>query len=174
VKTLRMVLAAGMLAVTLVATSPATAHRLDLMTPNKAGPIRRGETTMRQMRRWFGAPTARKVVRVGCVRVIKARWGRRLMVYASRDTRRTVEAIFVRARRITSTRHGDLDTHTRKGLRVGDRERKLRRLYPKRRPITHAGHSHYRLATGRYGTYLMAKVVNHRVVQLEAWPFEFC
>lgn len=54
------------------------------------------------------------------------------MVYASRDSRRTVEAIFVRARRITSTRHGDLDTHTRKGLRVGDRERQLRRLYPNR------------------------------------------
>ena len=88
-KTLRMVLAAGMLAVTLMATTPATAHRLDLMTPNKAGPIQRGETTMRQMRRWFGAPTARKVVRVGCVRVIKARWGSKLMVYASRDPRRT-------------------------------------------------------------------------------------
>ena len=64
--------------------------------------------------------------------------------------------------------------HTRKGLRVEDRERKVRRLYPNARPITHAGHTHYRVATGRFGDYLMAKVVNRRVAQLESWPFEFC
>lgn len=171
---MRMLLTAVVLGATLVATTPATAHRADLMTPTKAGPIQRGQTTMRQMRRWFGPPTARKVVRVGCVRVIRARWSNKLRVYASRGAPRTVEAIFVRARRITSTRHEQLRMHTRKGLRLGNRERKLRRLYPRSRPETHRGHTHYRLRTGRFGAYLMAKVVDNRVVQLEVWPYEFC
>ncbi|MGH2821197.1 MAG: hypothetical protein ACRDJ5_11145 [Actinomycetota bacterium] len=173
-KTLRVLLTAGALALACVAATPATAHRLDRMTPNRGGPIRRGETTMTQMRRWFGPPSARRVVQVGCVRVVRARWGDDLRVYASRGETRVVEAVFVRARRLVSSRHGELRMHTGKGLRVGDRERKLRRLYPPKRGITHAGHTHYRLRTARHGSYMMAKVVDHRVVQLEAWPFEFC
>lgn len=167
-------LAVSVAGVALVSTSPAQAHRLDLMKPNRAGPILRGETALRDLRRWFGPPTARKVIRVGCERVLSARWGRKLRVYASRGEPRTVEAIFVRSRRITSTDHGELRMHTRKGLRVGNREERLRRLYPRSRPETHAGHTHYRLTRGRYGAYLMARVVDGRVVQLEAWPYEFC
>ncbi len=63
---------------------------------------------------------------------------------------------------------------TRKGLRVGDGEGKLQRLYPRARPIRHAQHTHYRLKEDVYGARLMAKVVDGRVVQLEAWPLEFC
>ncbi len=165
---------AGVLGLALVAGSPATAHRRDSMTPQKAGPIRRETTTLRQLVRWFGQPTSRRVDEVGCVRAVKVRWGRRLRVIAWRDRERHVAAIFVRRRTINSDRHGDLTMHTDRGLSVGDRERKLRRLYPRRRGITHAGHTHYRLKTGRFGAYMMAKVVRNRVVQLEAWPFEFC
>jgi hypothetical protein len=171
---LRAVLLASMLGATLVAATPAQAHRLDLMTPNKAGPILRGETTMGQMRDWFGPPTARKVVPVGCVKVIRAHWGNDLKVYASRGDTRTVEAIFVRDRTIDSAVHGELTMHTRRGLRVGNGEGRLRKLYPGSEPITHAGHTHYRLGTSPDGPYLMAKVVKKEVVQLEAWPLEFC
>jgi hypothetical protein len=173
-KTTRKLLAVGLVVSGLWIGTPASAHPRDLMRPANAGPIRRGETTMDQMRDWFGRPSGRQVVMVGCERVIRARWGRKLMVYAGRDEARTVAAIFVRARRIHSAEHGDLAIHTKKGLRVGDGERKLRRLYPRARPITHAGHTHYRLVTGRFDAYLMAKVVDNRVVQLEAWPYEFC
>lgn len=154
--------------------APAQGHLIDLMTPNRAGPIVRGATTMGDLRGWFGRPTDRKVIRVGCVRVISAGWGSKLRVYASRGEIRTAEAIFVRARRITSTDQGDLRVHTGRGLRVGDGEDRLRRLYPRSKPQTHAGHTHYRLGTNRYGAYLMAKVVDGDIVQLEAWPYEFC
>lgn len=166
-----VVIAAGLV---LAAIAPAAAHRKDLVTPARAGPIRRGETTMNQMRRWFGAPDARVVRRVGCVRVVKASWDQGLRVYASRGDERIVEAVFVQSASVTSSRHGELAMHTRKGLSVGDRKRKLERLYPNAEPMTHAGHSHYRLRTAPSGSYLLAKVVGREVVQLEAWPFEFC
>lgn len=152
----------------------AVAHAPDLAKPARMGPIRRSQTTMGQMRKWFGPPTVRKVVPVACVRVVKARWGRRLMVYASRGSVRRVEAVFVKKQKLQSSVHGTLRLHTREGLRVGDGIRKLRRLYPRSEGQTHAGHTHFRLKTGRYDAYLMARVENRRVVQLEAWPYEFC
>jgi hypothetical protein len=93
-----------------------------------------------------------------------------------RESRRSPDrrAIFVGALRITSAEHGDLRVHTRRGLRIGDDENRLRELYPRSTGETHAGHTHYRLRTGDFGVYLMAKVVDGEVVQLEAWPYEFC
>ena len=173
-KSLRIVLALSVVA-TGVLSGWADAHRADLVAgTGRAGPIRRGVTTLSDMRDWFGAPTSRDRIQVGCVEVVRARWGWRLAVYTTTTTPRTVEAIFVRKPSVTSEEHGDLNFHTRRDLQVGDRERKLERLYPGARPITHAGHTHYRLATARHGGYLMGKVVNHRVVQLEVWPYEFC
>ena len=96
------------------------------------------------------------------------------MVYASRQSVRKVAAAFVKKRKLESSVHGTLRLHTRPGLRVGDGVRKLRRLYPRSKGHTHAGHTHFRLKTGRYGAYLMARVEDRRVVQLEAWPYEFC
>jgi hypothetical protein len=161
-------------ALALAAGNPASAHRRDLMTPNKAGPILRSRTTMAQVRTWFGPPSNRRVIEVGCVQVIEARWGRGVTVYASRGGNRTVAASFIPKRIIRSPQHGELRIHTRRGLHVGASEARLRRLYPGARPITHAGHTHYRLSTGRNGPYLMAKVVDQRVVQFENWPYEFC
>lgn len=152
----------------------AHAHQFDLMTPDRAGPIVRGETIMRDLREWFGRPTDRKLVRVGCERVISAGWDGELRVYAAREEPRTVRAIFVRTRNITSAEHGDLTMHTRRRLRVGDSEARLRRLYPRSVPEMHGSHTHYRLRTNDNGSYLMAKVVGGNVVQLEAWPYEFC
>jgi hypothetical protein len=173
-KSLRIVLALSVIA-TGVLAGAAGAHRADLVAATgKAGPIRRSVTTLSDMRDWFGPPSSRDRIRVGCVRVVRALWGRRLAVYTSTNTPRTVQAIFVRKPSVTSDEHGDLNFHTRRGLQVGDRERKLERLYPGARPITHSGHTHYRLATARHGGYLMGKVVDGRVVQLEVWPFEFC
>lgn len=166
--------AAVMLWISGIGVAPAQAHRLDRVTPNRAGPIVRGETTMRELREWFGDPTRRKTVRLGCERVISAGWDGRVRVYVTRERPRTVAAIFVRARSIASAEHGDLTMHTGRGLRVGNSESRLRRLYPRSEPETHAGHTHYRLRTDADGPYLMAKVVDGGVVQLEVWPYEFC
>jgi hypothetical protein len=42
--------AAAMLLVTGIAMAPAEAHRLDRVTPHRAGPIVRGDTIMRELR----------------------------------------------------------------------------------------------------------------------------
>jgi hypothetical protein len=171
-KLLRILLVGG-LAASSLAPSVATASPRAEIWPGRAGPIVRGETTMPELREWFGEPDDRRVVRVGCVRVLRARWNG-LQVYVNRGDDRTVGAIFVRKRTLESSEHGKLRIHTSKELRVGDRHRKLKRLYPNADPIKHGGHIHYRLKTGRFQSYMMGKVVDGRVVQLESWPFEFC
>jgi hypothetical protein len=159
----------------LAGSGSALAHKADLMNTHRAGPIVRNETTMAELRSWFGPPDDVRSKRVGCVRVTKARWNEGVTVYASRGgATRVVAASFIRQRTVESSQHGDLQMHTKRGLRVPDREGRLRRLYPGADPITHAGHTHYRLGTAPSGAYLMAKVVRNRVVRLENWPFEFC
>lgn len=165
--------AAGFAILLLIGSVPASAHREDWMKPARAGPIHQGETTMPEMKAWFGDPTSKKIIRVACVRVRRVKWGDDIKVYVNRDLN-TTDAIFIRSRTITSAEHGDLTMHTRKGLRIEDSERKLVRLYPNAEPITHAGHTHYRLKTGRWASYLMAKVVDGVVIQFESWPYEFC
>lgn len=164
---------AGTAAALIIGSLPAIAHDADLMKPTRAGPIIRGRTTIQEMRDWFGEPTSRKVIRVACVRVRRVKWRDDIKAYINLDLG-TADAIFIRSRTITSQEHGDLTMHTRKGLRIDDSERKLVRLYPNSKPITHAGHTHYRLKTGRFGVYLMAKVVDRVVIQFESWPYEFC
>jgi len=170
---LRCLLVIGLVASSLTAMSGASAHPRDEMWPGKAGPIIRNETTMSELREWFGPPDSRRVVRVACIRVVRTRWDG-LQVYTERDDVRTADAIFVKSPVLESAEHGELRIHTKRGLRVGDRHRKLRRLYPNADPIEHAGHIHYRLRNGRNNSYMMGKVVDRRVVQFEAWPFEFC
>jgi len=172
-KLLRCLLVVGLVASSLTAMSGASAHPRDEMWPNKAGPIIRNETRMSELREWFGPPNSRKVVRVACIRVVRLRWDG-LQVYAERKDVRTADAIFVRSPSIESSEHGELSIHTGRGLRVGDRHRRLKRLYPHADPIKHRGHIHYRLKSGKLNAYMMGKVVDGRVVQLEAWPFEFC
>ena len=172
-KLLRSSLVVGLVASSLMAMGGAAAHPRDEMWPNKVGPIIRNETTLAELREWFGAPNSRRVVRVACIRVVWARWDG-LQVYAERVGDRAVGAIFVRNRVLDSSEHGELRIHTNEGLRVGDRHRKLKRLYPNADPIEHAGHIHYRLRNGMFNSYMMGKVIDGRVVQLESWPFEFC
>lgn len=149
-------------------------HKADLAKPGRLGPILRERTTLAQMEEWFGEPSSRRVRQVGCVKAIKVRWGRRLSAIAGRSGEHLIAQATVKRRTIESAEHGELTLHTRKGLRVGDSERKLQRLYPKSEPVTHAGHTHYRLKTGHFGQYLMGKAVDGTVVALEMWPYEFC
>jgi hypothetical protein len=172
-KLLRCLLVVGLVASSLTALSGASAHPRDEMWPNKAGPIIRGETTMSELRDWFGPPDSSRVIMVQCIRVVRARW-EGLQVYAERDKVRTADALFVNSRVLESTEHGELRIHTGKGLRVGDRHRKLKRLYPNADPIEHGGRIHYRLKSGNLNAKMLGKVVDGRVVRLEAWPFEFC
>ena len=156
------------------ASSPAGAHSDDLITAaGKVGPIQNGDTTIRDMRNMFGDPTHRSVVRVGCSRVIKLRWGNDLQTFTYRaDENRKIIDVKVLARRVRA-HDAVYRFHTYKGLRVGDSEAKVRELYPgSEGGEPHNGHTHYLL--GDRGTKLLAKVVDGQVVQLEAAPYEYC
>lgn len=152
--------------------APVRAHERDVMTPGgKVGPIQSGETTVREMKDLFGEPRARTVKRVGCSKVVQLRWDK-IQTFSYRSEHVVVD-VRVRSDRVRSE-EGVLRFHTRRGLRVGDSEARLRELYPHRKPMTHpkGGHVHYKLG-GEYDK-LLAKVVDDTVVELEAAPYEFC
>ena len=161
--------------VCLLIASPATAHKRDLMRAGKrVGPIKIYETTVREAKRWFGEPTSREVEERGCVRnVVQLRWPG-LKVFAGRydNGRAPIAEVHVSAPTITSSQHGALAIHTRRYIRVGDSERKVRRKYPGARHETHKGHTHY-MVEDDYDR-VMVRVEERRVVKLEARPFEWC
>lgn len=153
-----------------VALVPATAHERDLMTVGgRVGPIKTGETTVGEMRKHFGDVKKRDVIRVGCSKVIRLRWGGIHTLHYPRTN--VIVDVRVQSETVPSS-HGTYRFHTRDGLRVGDSERKLRRLYPKSDGYRHSGHTHYIL--GERWTRLLAKVVDGTVIELEAAPYEFC
>ena len=162
------------LALTLLfVAAPATAHDADLMRAGKrVGPIKLYETHPREARRWFGEPTSRTVDERGCVKAVRLWWRGELKVFAGRGKSGTIAEVHVLDRTISSTQHGDLTIHTRRGIRVGDSERDVRRAYPKADSDTHRGHTHY-FVENEYDR-LFVKVVDHEVVALEARPFEWC
>ena len=164
--------AMGVVAVMLAAgavITPVGAHEKDVMTAKRVGPIQMNETTVREMKDMFGEPRSRKVVRVGCSKVVRLRWnGIQTMSYRSQDV---VVDVRVRSERVRS-KNGYYEFHTKRGLRVGNSEAWLRNKYPHRKGRTHAGHTHYILSDK--GTRLLAKVVDETVVELEAAPYEFC
>ncbi len=165
----RTVVAIGAAALAILAT-PVQAHDRDVMWPGgKVGPMKTGESTVGQMKDLFGEPRERDVLRVGCSKVVRLKWnGIHTLHY--RETNEIVD-VRVRKRRVEST-EGAFRFHTGRGLRVGDTEEELQELYPKKEGMTHAQHTHYIL--GEQETRLLAKVVDGRVVELEAAPYEFC
>lgn len=163
------------LVATCVVAAPASAHKRDLMRAGKrVGPIKLYETTLREAKRWFGEPTSRRVERRGCVRnVVRLRWPG-LKVYAGKYRGETapIAEVHVSSPTITSARHGELAIHTRRYVRVGDSEAKVRRKYPGVKGETHRGHTHY-IVEDDYDR-VMVRVEERTVVKLEARPFEWC
>ena len=170
-KTVTALLVAGAFAGT---AGPSIAHWEDaIIAGRKAGPIRLGETTIRQAKRWFGEPTDQRVVRIGCVKAVKVKWGEDLIVFAGRDRDRIYPIAEARVGTpvLRSEKLGDFRIHTRRGLRVGDSEERVRELYPKADSQTHKGHTHYIIGEGAE---LLVRVDNGEVVMLETRPYEWC
>jgi hypothetical protein len=161
----------------LALVSPASAHWRDAIVGGaKAGPIVLGETTVRQAKRWFGEPTDQRIVQKGCVRAVKVKWGDDLIVFAQRYQGRfqPIGEAVVGTRVLRSEELGNFQIHTRRDLRVGDSEERLRELYPNAQPETHRGHTHYVLGTGRNAGRLLGKVIDGTVMALETVPYEWC
>jgi hypothetical protein len=168
-----LVALSGVLVVGLVTT--ALAHRADLISGRKAGPIRNGETTLSDAEDWFGRADHVKRVVVGCdVRLKKARWNGRLIAFFGRGADGAATETSVLRRTIRSTQHGDITVHTRKGLRIGDTRGKLRRLYPNAQKYRHEKRNWYILRSSPSYGRLEAALKNRRVVLLRSAPWEYC
>jgi hypothetical protein len=168
------VFCAALVLVALLPVDEASAHPRDAITAGKRiGPVRLGTTSLRRAKAFFGEPTRQKRVRLGCIRAIKARWGRRLTLFFTTDRPHVAIQGTVRKRRLVSDVHGVLRIHTRKGLQIGDSNRRLRRLYPRKAPVRHGGHFDYFL---RSSPKLVAitKYRRGRVRALFSGPFETC
>jgi hypothetical protein len=173
----RRLVAISCTALILTALWPVTgarAHPQDVITAGRRiGPIHFGTTSLRRAKAFFGEPTVRKRVPLGCIRAIKARWGRKLTLFFTAGRPHVAIQGTLRKRRIMSDVHGALRIHTRKGLRVGDSNRRLRRLYPNKAPVRHRGHFDYFL---RSSPKLVAitKYRRGRVRALFSGPYENC
>ena len=157
-----------------LSAAPTSAHWEDAIAAGrKAGPIKLGETTVRQAKRWFGEPNDQRVVEIGCTKAVKVKWGEDLIVFAGRSEGKIypIAEARVGTRVLRSDKLGDFRIHTRRGLRVGDSENRVRNLYPKADGQTHKGHTHYLLGDGAQ---LLARVEAGEVVMLETRPYEWC
>jgi hypothetical protein len=170
----RAMVCAALVFVALIPANRAAAHPQDAIVAGKRiGPVRLGTTTVRRAKAFFGEPTVQKRVPLGCIRALKARWGRRLTMFFTAGRPHVAIQGTIRKRRIMSAVHGPLRIHTRKGLRVGDSNRRLRRLYPGKAPVRHGGHFDYFL---RSSPKLVAitKYRRGRVRALFSGPYETC
>jgi hypothetical protein len=153
------------------------AHPIDAIAVGEhVGPIRLNESRLPRLKEWFGEPTSRKIIEIGCVRAVKMRWGVRLVAIAPRYRGRTqrIAQVLVLRRTIHSSAHGDLTIHTGKGLRIGDSEDRLQELYPNVDGETHRGHTHYVLRANSLDGRLLARVERGIVVNFLVTPYEFC
>lgn len=160
-----------------VTAGPAAARPVDLVKGgSRLGPIRLFETTLAQTKSWFGAPTSRRWVRLGCIKAIEVKWGEKLLVYFETGGDHTAVEGEIRRRRLRSKQHGLLRPQTIKGLRVGDGHRKLNRLYPKAAANRHGDHFDYFLRSSPERGRLVAltKYRRGRIKGLFAGPYETC
>ena len=171
----KVMLICALVAALFSSSNPTFAHRADLINGRRAGPIRSGETTLDTAEEWFGPADAVRRVVVGCkVPLKKARWEGRLVVFFGRGPNGTATETKVLRRTVRSAMHGDITVHTRKGLRIGDPRRKLRRLYPRAIEYRHRGKDWYILKSSPTYRRLEAAVDQRRVIILRSAPWEYC
>ncbi|HWC13813.1 MAG TPA: hypothetical protein VG929_04380 [Actinomycetota bacterium] len=171
----KVILVCALIAGPVYSTSSVLAHRADLINGRRAGPIRSGTTTLDIAEKWFGPADGVKRVVVGCdVPLKRARWDGRLIVFFGRGPEGTATETKVLRRTIRSSVHGEITVHTRKGLRVGDSRRKVKRLYPQAIEYRHRGRDWYILKSGPTYGRIEAAVEGRRVVILRSGPWEYC
>jgi hypothetical protein len=161
----------------LLAALPATAADNELFTTHRAGPMKLGDTTIGKLKKWFGEPDAEKKITRGCFEVWRVRWGSYLKAFAIKHPNggRRLTETWVRKRTITSSKHGDLTMHTRKGLRVRDKVKKLKNLYPDFQKFRFNGKNFYELKpVEELKPRLWAIGKEGRVRALINRPYEYC
>jgi ASC-1-like (ASCH) protein len=164
-------------AAVVLAAAPATAADDSPFTARRAGPMKLGITTIGKLKKWFGEPDAEKKITRGCFEVWRVRWGNYLRAFAithPKGGRRLTETR-VQRRTITSSKHGDLTMRTKKGLKVGDKVSKLKKLYPNFQKFRLNGKNFYELKpVEEFHPRLWAIGREGRVRALINRPYEYC
>lgn len=143
-----------------------------VVSVKRAGPIVRGETTFDDVKSWFGEPDRKDRHGYQCIRVIDAVWRGKFKILFDTFDKSMIVAI-VRDNNALSGKHGQIEFKTRKGLRVGDRARKLHNLYPNAERHEHQGFNHHILRRRGDGR-LEATTEDRRVTELRTFPYEAC
>ena len=144
----------------------AFAHKADLIGRGRVADLRYGRATFDDAVDLFGSPTNRRRVD-GCVRTLIARWSGIKLWFDRSEPSRVVINGFVLDRNVPTADGGSMTIHTRRGLRVEDTVKKLKRLYPDARGSRARGGKRRYLLEGRNGgAYLQAVAQGGRVVRL--------
>jgi hypothetical protein len=155
-------------------SSALAANGRDLINRKHAGPIKIGKTTFKRAKKIFGKPTKNKIVQRGCIKVRRARWGRALTIYFGKDASGTATEVRIQKREIGSKTKGLLRIHTKKGLRVGDATKRVRKLYPRAQRYRVKGKWLWELKRNTLKGRLQAWTNNGKVVRLSNGPYEYC
>jgi hypothetical protein len=145
----------------------AFAHKVDLIGRGRVAELRYGRSTFDDAVDLFGSPTNRRRVE-GCVPTLIARWPGIKLWFDRSDPGRVAINGFVRARSVPTADGGTLMIHTRRGLRVEDTVKKLKRRYPDARSFRAGGGKRRYLLEGGDGggAYLQAVARRGRVLRL--------
>jgi hypothetical protein len=146
----------------------------DLINRNKAGPVKIAQTTLKKAKNVFGKPSANKIVRRGCIKVRRARWGKDLTIYFGKGPKGVATEVRVRKKAISTETEGDLRIHTKKGLRVGNATKKVKKLYPRAQKYRVEGKTIWELKRNTLKGRLQAITDNGKVDTLANAPYEYC
>jgi hypothetical protein len=146
----------------------------DLINRNKAGPVKIAETTLKKAKNIFGKPSANKIVRRGCIKVRRARWGKHLTIYFGKGPKGVATEVRVRKKTVSTETEGDLRIHTKKGLRVGHPTKKVKNLYPRAQKYKVEGKTIWELKRNTLKGRLQAVTDHGRVDTLANAPYEYC
>jgi hypothetical protein len=142
-------------------------HKADLIGRGRVATLRYGRATFDEAVDIFGSPIRRRRVE-GCVPTLIARWQGIKLFFDRSERGRVVINGFVRARSVPTADGGSIEIHTRRGLRVEDTVKKLKRRYPDARSFRTGGGKRRYLLEGREGggSYLQAVAKGGRVLRL--------
>jgi hypothetical protein len=156
----------GSLALALVAGNASAAGVGTIKTGERTGPLKHGETTFAQVKKWFGAPDSTSSSIAACGETDLAMWGRKQLTVLFDRSDDTVVTVGVARERVRSTKHGRITWATDIGLRIGDGKNKMKRLYPDSHPISQNGdRERWRVDSNSMGL-LVARLKTRKVVDL--------
>jgi hypothetical protein len=101
-----------------------------IKTGVRTGPMIHRETTIGQVKQWFGAPQESSSDLSPCSGVTMSYWYVKGLVVGHRKSDRTVLITSATQPTISSQKHGEIEWKTGAGLQIGDSKSRMRNLHP--------------------------------------------